>query len=152
MRAAQRYHKFTIKTRRCQPNGTARSAQGVLLQLRGIAIAITACKRQNTASNASFLGDTATPSLPQLRHMNRFSLPANRGETGKTMEPVKVSGVGGGERPSGQRRSRGKLGVQPRYEQVPTKNANVKTNTGQCTTEDRFGFREEPSKYVLVRV
>ena len=99
MRAAQRYHKFTIKTCRCQPNGTARSAQGVLLQLRGIAIAITACSKRNTASNASFLGDLAPPS-PRLRHMNRFSLPASRGQTDKTMESVKASGVGGGERPT----------------------------------------------------
>ena len=100
MRAAQRYHKFTIKTCRCQPNGTARSAQGVLLQLRGIAIAITACSKRNTASNASFLGDLAPPPPPRLRHMNRFSLPASRGQTDKTMESVKASGVGGGERPT----------------------------------------------------
>ena len=61
---------------------------------------VTLSDVHSTASNASFLGDLARPPPPRLRHMNRFSLPARRGQTDKTMESVKASGVGGGERPT----------------------------------------------------
>ena len=126
MRAAQRYHKFTIKTCRCQPNGTARSAQGVLLQLRGIAIAITACSKRNTASNASFLGDLAPPSTAVASHEQVFSA----SEQGTDRQDHGVSqGEWGRRRGEANAEARESLAFSRGRNKYSTKNAVLKTNT-----------------------
>ena len=129
MRAAQRYHKFTIKTCRCQPNGTARSAQGVCVTTTS-----RNCNRDHGVQQTKYgvkcvisrRSCPRSPSTAVASHEQVFSA----SEKGTDRQDHGVSqGEWGRRRGEANAEAWGSLAFSRGRNKYSTKNAVLKTNT-----------------------